>query len=89
MSFIKFDVFSFSDIAIVGQNHLKKYGSIFKVNVGFETFLVSANPKLSEFIMSSTKIITKANDYKYLHNWLGDGLLTSTGVLSINVFQID
>lgn len=32
-----------------------------------------------ELLLSSTKHIDKSDDYKYLHPWLGTGLLTSTG----------
>lgn len=38
--------------------------------------------------MSSTKILTKSDEYKYLHNWLGEGLVTSTGTTRTIFFAV-
>ncbi|CAH1966529.1 unnamed protein product [Acanthoscelides obtectus] len=42
--------------------------------------LVITDPKFMEYILSSTKIISKAFQYDFFHEWLGTGLLTSTGI---------
>nr|XP_022909465.1 cytochrome P450 4c3-like [Onthophagus taurus] len=46
---------------------------------GFEGFLLVMDAKLIEVILTSSKILNKSHSYTYLHNWLGTGLLTSTG----------
>lgn len=56
------------------------YGRIFKVHDGpFSAIIVVTDPKFMEYILSSPKHIDKAAQYTYLENWLGTGLLTSTG----------
>ncbi|XP_018319744.1 cytochrome P450 4d2-like [Agrilus planipennis] len=58
----------------------KKYGSPFKLSFGFQyPRVIICDPKFMTFFLSSTKYITKSEDYKFLRNWLGNGLLTSTG----------
>nr|CAI5850397.1 unnamed protein product [Callosobruchus analis] len=42
--------------------------------------LIITDPKFMEYILSSTKIISKAYQYDFFHEWLGTGLLTSTGM---------
>ncbi|XP_074031180.1 cytochrome P450 4c3 isoform X2 [Leptinotarsa decemlineata] len=61
--------------------YLKKYGPHIKVYNGpISTAVVSADEKFIEFFLSSPKLIDKADEYSFLHNWLGLGLLTSTGL---------
>lgn len=43
------------------------------------SILIILDEKLIEYVLSSTKIIEKTDQYKYFHNWLGTGLLTSKG----------
>ncbi|KAL3283331.1 hypothetical protein HHI36_006479 [Cryptolaemus montrouzieri] len=55
-----------------------KYGDIFKLWVG-PTFLsiIISDYKLLEALLCSNKNLYKSWQYKYLNNWLGQGLLTS------------
>jgi cytochrome P450 family 4 len=41
--------------------------------------LVSRDPRLYEVLLSSQKQLTKNNLYEFLYEWLGNGLLVSTG----------
>lgn len=51
-----------------------------KVYVRPATFgLLATDEKFLEHVLSSNKLIDKAKPYEYLNNWLGSGLLTSTG----------
>ncbi|XP_055373168.1 cytochrome P450 4e3-like [Condylostylus longicornis] len=53
---------------------------LFRVWVGRNPFIIVSDAKDIEFILSSNTLIDKANAYKLLHPWLGQGLLTSTGI---------
>nr|CAD7614975.1 unnamed protein product [Timema genevievae] len=61
----------------------KEYGSIFRLWLGGDLFVVLSNPKYIEVILGSNKLIDKGVIYKYLYDWLGSGLLTSTGKIDI------
>ncbi|KAK3923271.1 Cytochrome P450 4C1 [Frankliniella fusca] len=58
----------------------KQYGGIFRVWVGNNRVLVLlSKPEDLEILLSSNKHIEKADIYKQLNSWIGEGLLTSTG----------
>lgn len=57
----------------------KDYGGIFKVYLGPRPRLVVADIKALEFFLGSSTMITKSYEYKFFHDWLGTGLLTSSG----------
>ncbi|KAF2900474.1 hypothetical protein ILUMI_05709 [Ignelater luminosus] len=68
------------DLLPITLENKKKYGSIFKVYLGFAPpTLIITDPKFLEFVMGSTRILDKSEDYRFLHSWLGRGLLTSGG----------
>ncbi|KAH0616153.1 hypothetical protein JD844_027058 [Phrynosoma platyrhinos] len=52
---------------------------LFKLWVGPLPFLILYHPDTVEVILSNSKYIQKSYPYKFLHPWLGTGLLTSTG----------
>lgn len=59
---------------------VEKYGGVYQLQLGpTDPFLVCANPNSIEFVLASTKHLEKSLDYRYLHRWLGTGLLTSGG----------
>nr|CAD7461036.1 unnamed protein product [Timema tahoe] len=57
----------------------KQYGSIFRLWLGPQLFILLSKPKYIEVILSSNKLLDKGSNYKFLDKWLGTGLLTSTG----------
>lgn len=57
----------------------EKYGSLYRVWVLRQLAVFSCNPKDLEVILSSPQYITKNTLYDLLHEWLGTGLLMSTG----------
>lgn len=60
--------------------YFKTYGPIVKVHDGpLNTLVAVKDENFIEYILSSTKLITKSNHYSFFYNWLGTGLLTSTG----------
>lgn len=40
-----------------------------------------------KYLLNSAQLIDKADDYRFLHRWLGTGLLTGTGT-ELGAFEI-
>lgn len=69
-----------SAVLKVFTEYLRKYGGVYQIQVGpIPPNVVFASPKNVELVLSSTRHLDKSLDYNFLHNWLGMGLLTSTG----------
>lgn len=78
--FILFRIFLVSEILPKFFEYYKKYGSPFKIRIGpIQHYVILADAKSAECILSSARYIDKADDYKRFHPWLSTGLLTSTG----------
>lgn len=58
---------------------LQKHGRFFRIWMMDSLMIMAFDPKDVEVILSSTNLITKADDYDFMKPWLGEGLLTSTG----------
>ncbi|XP_067671881.1 cytochrome P450 4V2-like [Haliotis asinina] len=56
-----------------------KEAGMFRIWLGVTPVIALYKAELSEVILNSTKHIDKAFMYRFLHPWLGTGLLTSTG----------
>lgn len=56
----------------------KIHGDVFKIMLGNRPRLVISDHKAAEFLLGSTNILEKSYEYKFLHPWLGTGLLTSS-----------
>ncbi|TRY61081.1 hypothetical protein TCAL_10154 [Tigriopus californicus] len=54
-------------------------GPVMKIFLAHRPYVVLSKAKGFETILSSNKHITKGPDYKFIHPWLGLGLLTSDG----------
>nr|AVL92833.1 CYP450 [Locusta migratoria] len=57
----------------------KKYWPIHRSWLGPIPEVHISKPEHLEKVLASSELITKADSYSFLHPWLGDGLLTSTG----------
>lgn len=57
----------------------RKYGGIYRVWILQQLAVFSSDPQDLEVIFSSPHLITKNNLYELLTDWLGTGLLLSTG----------
>ncbi|GJQ82469.1 hypothetical protein Trydic_g14460 [Trypoxylus dichotomus] len=69
---------SLSILSNVMKYH-RKYNGNFKIYIGSQPFIFFSETKDIEFILNSSTILRKSDPYKFLHNWLGTGLLTSWG----------
>ncbi|XP_055711743.1 cytochrome P450 4d1-like isoform X1 [Phlebotomus papatasi] len=58
---------------------VKEYGKVLRVFLGLDLLIFVTDPKLTEVLLSSNTLIDKSKEYTFLRNWLGDGLLLSTG----------
>lgn len=58
---------------------VEKYGRTVRIMIGPQVQLLFGDPKDVETILSSQKLIDKADDYDFISKWLGFGLLISTG----------
>ncbi|XP_063924877.1 cytochrome P450 4C1-like [Zophobas morio] len=57
----------------------KKYYPIYRFSTPYITIVNCLEPNDIELVLSSTKHLSKSKIYTFLCNWLGTGLLTSTG----------
>ncbi|KAK6622117.1 hypothetical protein RUM44_001924 [Polyplax serrata] len=55
------------------------YGRFTRIWLGHSVSIVISKPEDVEVLLSSTREITKSDDYAHLFEWIGTGLLTSTG----------
>jgi len=58
---------------------INQYTPLYRTWMGHVPEVTTLNPAHLEIILGSSKNITKSFAYKFLHPWLGTGLLTSTG----------
>lgn len=70
---------SIADIVPVATRVWKGILGSFIVYLGPQPRLMVCDPKTAEFVLSSASIIDKSYEYSFFHDWLGTGLLTSTG----------
>nr|ALD15912.1 cytochrome P450 [Dendroctonus armandi] len=62
------------------MGYLKTYGDTIIFHDGlFSWLLLTIDYELNEFLYSSSVHIEKSDQYEFFHEWLGQGLLTSTG----------
>jgi cytochrome P450 family 4 len=66
-------------LRIVHRSWVADYGDMYVAWAGTRPIVAIAGPELMEPILSSTKLITKANEYSYLSAWLGNCLFLATG----------
>jgi cytochrome P450 len=69
----------FSDILPFSQKLFSSFGDTFRIWAGHRLVIVSKDPRYFEIVLSSQRNLTKNNMYEYLTDWLGTGLLISTG----------
>lgn len=77
---------SFVDVCPTIQKYFNDaQSSTIVVSVFNKHFILSQDPKLVEFVLNSNEILDKTEDYRFLANWLGNGLLlTNGGLINFN-----
>nr|WCC58127.1 cytochrome P450 [Pharsalia antennata] len=58
---------------------IKRYGELIYFEFLLKPQIMSTDYDFVEYILSTQDVLSKSTDYKFLHNWLGTGLLTSDG----------
>lgn len=61
------------------QSLQNKFGPTFIMWLGFKPFMITSDVDMVESLLNSHVLITKSSLYDFLHDWLGAGLLTSSG----------
>ena len=56
-----------------------QFDRLYVLWIGIHPVIISGRVEYAEAILSSQKILTKSTFYQYLEEWLGTGLLTSSG----------
>lgn len=69
----------FADLLPKTEEYIDKYGLTYRVWAGSRLVVITSDPKYFEIILSNQRNLTKNNMYEFLINWLGTGLLISTG----------
>jgi cytochrome P450 family 4 len=67
------------DILATTRKLHRDYGSFFRMFIGMQLDIVVAEPKDVEFVLSSHELLEKADEYDPIAEWLGLGLLISSG----------
>jgi cytochrome P450 len=65
--------------AVSGYTIVYAKEKIFRVWLSWEPLVFLWNPETVERVLSNNFLLEKSTQYKFLHPWLGTGLLTSTG----------
>jgi cytochrome P450 family 4 len=66
------------DVLNIFENIHKEYGSINRYQIGTKANILFTDPKDVEMILGSQKILEKSDEYAFLVDWLGTGLLISS-----------
>lgn len=57
----------------------EQYDGTFKLKMGSNFSLMMFQPRDMEVVLGSSQLLDKAIEYSFLHGWLNDGLLLSSG----------
>lgn len=73
------NLLSLADTLTFSQELFHTYGDTFRIWAGKRLVILTTNPRYYEIVLSSQRNLTKNNMYEFLIEWLGTGLLISTG----------
>ncbi|RZC41276.1 cytochrome P450 4C1 [Asbolus verrucosus] len=73
-------MFVFQDLLFTQMREFAaQFYPIYRFSTVYVNIVHFLNPNDIELVLSTTKHLSKSKIYTFLHNWLGTGLLTSTG----------
>lgn len=70
---------STEDITKIGEENVKKYGHFNRILLGPKIIIFVGEPEDVEAMLIHGKTIEKSEEYEYTKDWIGEGLITSTG----------
>lgn len=70
---------SSSSIIKLGEEVSEKYGHFVRILLGPKVVIVISDPKDIESFLIDGKTTEKSEEYEYTKDWIGEGLITSTG----------
>ncbi|XP_028142015.1 cytochrome P450 4d8 [Diabrotica virgifera virgifera] len=59
------------------EDYLSKHNGLCTIELATYKFIVTSDPTFLEFLLGKTDILNKSDEYQFLGNWLGKGLLTA------------
>ena len=68
-----------SDIVPFGTEIVKKYGLFNRILLGPKIIILLSEPNDVEVLLAKGSSIDKSEEYEYTKDWIGEGLITSTG----------
>ncbi|VEN50672.1 unnamed protein product [Callosobruchus maculatus] len=72
------DVGNGRDMLKAFTRYVNTVGELCTIQLLYEKYILATDYDFLEFVLSSTKILDKGNEYQHLHDWLGSGLLITT-----------
>ncbi|KAJ4433395.1 Cytochrome P450 4C1, partial [Periplaneta americana] len=70
---------SLTEKMLLLEKRLATYKPMYRAWLGSTPVVNTCRPEHAEILLNSTKHLDKSMTYRFLHTWLGTGLLTSTG----------
>ncbi|XP_037042772.1 cytochrome P450 4d1-like [Bradysia coprophila] len=68
-----------SDLVTMGEEMIEKYGHFIRILLGPKIIIVMSTPEDIESFLVDGKTMEKSEEYEYTKDWIGEGLITSTG----------
>ena len=68
-----------TDLMEFGKEHVKKYGVFNRILLGPKILIALGHPKDIESLLCHAKSVQKSEEYEYTKDWIGEGLITSSG----------
>lgn len=68
-----------NEIIALGTELVKKYGHTNRMLLGPKVLILAGDPKDVEAILTIGASIEKSEEYEYAKEWIGEGLITSSG----------
>lgn len=79
LNLLQFTEKNFTDTLPLANYFFDTFGDNVRIWIFKRLVIITRDPKLFEILLSSQRQLTKNNLYELLNDWLGNGLLMSTG----------
>lgn len=68
-----------NDIVEIGAELVRNYGFFYRILLGPKILILLGDPEDVEVLLAKGGSIEKSEEYDYTREWIGEGLITSTG----------